>query len=108
MLDKGGYPYYLKTRIRGGKGHLSNRQALELFCNHRPPHMSHLLLSHLSKNNNRPEIVADLFRPHANGTNIIVASRFEETPVFRVSRERVLTSLPTVKSFHSQLQLDFG
>ena len=31
MLDKGGYPYHLKRRIRGGQGHLSNKQALELF-----------------------------------------------------------------------------
>ncbi len=28
MLDNGGYPYYLKQRIRGGFGHLSNKQAL--------------------------------------------------------------------------------
>ncbi len=41
-----------------------------------------LLLSHLSKNNNDPKLVEDLFTNCADGINIIVASRFEETPVF--------------------------
>src|SRR5688572_15554960 len=31
MLQNGRYPYYLKKRISGEKGHLSNKQALELF-----------------------------------------------------------------------------
>ncbi|HTE01087.1 MAG TPA: MBL fold metallo-hydrolase [Mucilaginibacter sp.] len=85
MLDKGRYPYYLKKRIRGGHGHLSNSQALEVFINHRPAYMSHLLLSHLSKDNNNPELVQELFSQHANGTEIIVASRYKESAVYHVS-----------------------
>jgi phosphoribosyl 1,2-cyclic phosphodiesterase len=85
MLDKGRYPYYLKKRIRGGHGHLSNSQALEIFINHRPAYMSHLLLSHLSKDNNRPELVHELFSQHANGIEIIVASRYEETAVYNIN-----------------------
>jgi len=84
MLDKGGYPYHLKRRIRGGHGHLSNKQALELFINHKPEFMSHVLLAHLSKNNNSPELVYELFQANANGTEVIVASRHEETPVFHI------------------------
>jgi phosphoribosyl 1,2-cyclic phosphodiesterase len=85
MLDKGRYPYYLKKRIRGGHGHLSNSQALEIFINHRPAYMSHLLLSHLSKDNNRPELVHELFSQHANGIQIVVASRDEETAVYNIN-----------------------
>jgi phosphoribosyl 1,2-cyclic phosphodiesterase len=85
MLDKGRYPYYLKKRIRGGHGHLSNSQALDVFINHRPNYMSHLLLSHLSRDNNNPELVHRLFSQHANGTQIIVASRYEETAVYHIS-----------------------
>jgi phosphoribosyl 1,2-cyclic phosphodiesterase len=84
MLDKGRYPYYLKKRIRGGYGHLSNSQALEIFINHRPAYMSHLLLSHLSRDNNNPELVYELFSQHANGTEIVVASRYEESAVYYV------------------------
>jgi phosphoribosyl 1,2-cyclic phosphodiesterase len=84
MLDNGGYPYHLKRRIRGGNGHLSNKQALELFINHKPEFMSHVLLAHLSKNNNSPELVYELFKANANATEVIIASRYEETPVFHI------------------------
>jgi len=84
MLDSGNYPYHLKNRIRGGKGHLSNRQALELFIKHRSAHMSHLILSHLSKNNNCPKLVHELFNEHAAGVQVIVASRDEASPIYHV------------------------
>jgi phosphoribosyl 1,2-cyclic phosphodiesterase len=87
MLEKGRYPYFLKNRIRGGKGHLSNRQALELFTTHRPSHMTHLLLSHLSRDNNNPDLVKALFSERAGGTEIVVASRYQETAVYRILPE---------------------
>ncbi|HTI08983.1 MAG TPA: MBL fold metallo-hydrolase [Puia sp.] len=85
MLEKGSYPYHLKNRIRNGQGHLSNRQALELFTTYRPPFLTHLFLSHLSQNNNTPEIALDLFNQHAGGTKIILASRYEETAVYAIN-----------------------
>lgn len=84
MLDKGSYPFHLKRRIRGGNGHLSNEQALTLFKDHKPPFMRHLLLAHLSKNNNDPKLVQEIFDAHAGETAIIVASRYSETGVYRV------------------------
>jgi phosphoribosyl 1,2-cyclic phosphodiesterase len=91
MLENGRYPIHLKNRIRGGHGHLSNDEALELFKTHRPPHMSHLLLAHLSKENNKPEIVSDLFNAQANGVRITVASRYEVGEVFEVRGNGLLT-----------------
>lgn len=82
MLENGRYPVYLKRRIRGAEGHLSNDQALDLFITHRLPAMQLLVLSHLSAENNRPQLVRELFARHANGTRIVVASRHEETEVF--------------------------
>ena len=84
MLEEGTYPIRLKNRIRGGKGHLSNSQAVELFKNHKPEYMSHLFLSHLSQNNNHPDLVMDLFTKQSGKTNIIVASRHKETPVYKI------------------------
>ncbi|MFD2571200.1 MBL fold metallo-hydrolase [Spirosoma soli] len=84
LLEHGKYPFYLKQRIRGGKGHLSNQQALELFRTHRPAFMSHVLLSHLSKENNCPQVAQTLFAPHIEGTKLIVASRSAETPIYRI------------------------
>jgi phosphoribosyl 1,2-cyclic phosphodiesterase len=84
MLMKGNYPFHLKKRISDGQGHLSNLQALELFLNHRPSFMSHLVLSHLSKNNNHPDLVNQLFHPHADAARIIVASRYKESEVYEI------------------------
>ena len=85
ILEAGNYPYFLKQRIRGGLGHLSNRQALELFTAYRSPKLSHVLLSHLSKNNNCPDLVLKLFKEHAGNTEVVVASRFEESAVYTIS-----------------------
>jgi phosphoribosyl 1,2-cyclic phosphodiesterase len=84
MLALGRYPQMLKQRIRSDVGHLSNAQALALFRQHRPAHMSHLLLAHLSKDNNSPQVVSDLFNAHAEGVQVVVASRFAETPVYTI------------------------
>lgn len=84
LLQKGGYPIYLKNRIRGNEGHLSNTQALQLFNDHRPAFMTHLLLSHLSKDNNDPQLVKELFTGAANGIEIAIASRYEPTAVYTI------------------------
>ena len=82
MLEGGRYPFFLKQRIRGEEGHLSNDQALELFKTHGPVYMQLLVLSHLSAENNHPQLVHDLFSSNANGIKIVVASRFGETELF--------------------------
>ncbi len=92
MLENGPYPIYLKNRIRGGKGHLSNCQALEVFCSHRPAHMTHLLLAHLSKDNNDPGKALELFAPYRNGVNISVASRYEPSQVYHINADSSHTS----------------
>ncbi len=92
MLMKGHYPYHLKKRISSDLGHLSNKQALDLFLNYRSPHLQLLILSHLSKNNNKPELVADLFKPHAGHTKVVVASRYEASQVFCVPANAVSIS----------------
>lgn len=108
MLENGNYPYYLKKRISGEKGHLSNKQALELFTSHRPSFMSHLLLSHLSKNNNCPDHVQKLFDAHANGVKMIVASRFAETSIYHINGNDNLTPRHNKKVFASQLSFSFA
>jgi phosphoribosyl 1,2-cyclic phosphodiesterase len=85
MLRQGPYPAYLKKRISGGQGHLSNAEALQLFLTYRRPDLSHLILSHLSAENNCPVLVKDLFSPHAGDVKVVVASRHEESPVFQVT-----------------------
>lgn len=106
MLDKGRYPFYLKNRIKSGKGHLSNTQALDIFINQRQEKMSHLFLSHLSKDNNCPDLVHELFQKHAGKTNIVVASRYEETAVYTIEKENSLLSASRSKLLKTKMQLE--
>jgi len=89
LLQRSSYPYFLKQRIQGDEGHLSNRQALDLFNQYRPPFMSHLILSHLSKENNSPAIVENLFTEHAGEIKVVVASRVAETSLYQITHQPV-------------------
>lgn len=106
MLEKGSYPRHLKNRIRGGHGHLSNKQALEVFTRYKPGFMSHLLLSHLSQDNNSPQLVQQLFNAHAGNTQIIVASRFEASAVYHIhaTKDSDLVPLPQKVEVKARVQ----
>lgn len=108
MLQRGNYPFHLKKRISGGMGHLSNNEALNIFIRHRPPFMSHLLLSHLSKNNNSPELVQKIFNAHAGNVQIIVASRYNETSIFRISADHLTEPAIIKRSRATQLSFEFA
>lgn len=97
MLENGKYSIHLKNRIRGGRGHLSNAEALELFKAHKPAHMSHLFLAHLSKDNNNPELALNLFKEHADGVNVIVASRYGPGDVYHITGNPITTADSVVK-----------
>lgn len=56
MLDKGPYPLFLKRRINGSEGHLSNRQAGALLNAVSHEKLEQVVLAHLSETNNRPEM----------------------------------------------------
>ena len=52
MLEAGPYPYLLKRRILGEKGHLSNESSGRLLSRLLHDNMKHVFLGHLSKENN--------------------------------------------------------
>lgn len=56
MLEVGRYPYYLKMRILGEKGHLSNEASGRLLSEVLHDNMKHIILGHLSKENNYPAL----------------------------------------------------
>lgn len=101
MLMNGKYPYHLKRRIASRFGHLSNQQALELFCTHKSAVLSHLFLSHLSKENNDPDLVQRLFEAHADGVEIILTSRSAETQVYQIGIQHIKRN----KRMNTQLSL---
>ena len=62
MLETGFYPAYLKKRIASDIGHLSNTQAARLAVSHASARLKHIFLSHLSANNNTPQLALGTFK----------------------------------------------
>jgi len=62
MLQNGPYPYYLKKRIASDSGHISNYDAALLVMEYASPKLRHVFLSHLSLNNNTPELAMQTFK----------------------------------------------
>ncbi len=56
MLMVGKYPYYLKQRILGNRGHLSNDTSADMISKLIHPRLQSVLLAHLSKENNYEEL----------------------------------------------------
>lgn len=56
MLREGSYPPPLKARILSRIGHLSNESSAELLCRVLSPRLRHVVLAHLSEQNNDPEL----------------------------------------------------
>ncbi|MCO6439319.1 MAG: MBL fold metallo-hydrolase [Phycisphaerae bacterium] len=85
MLEYGSYPWALKERIRGGRGHLSNDQAATMLraCGRRLP--AWVAVAHLSADNNHPDLAMGA-QHAAIGRSYPVhhASRYEVSPIFDV------------------------
>jgi len=56
MLAEGPYPYSLKQRVGGRLGHLNNQQAAHLLHHVEQQKLQHLVLSHISEQNNHPDL----------------------------------------------------
>jgi phosphoribosyl 1,2-cyclic phosphodiesterase len=84
MLMDGRYPWFLKQRIASGHGHLSNRQAFELLDKHGGDHLKCVFLSHLSKENNTPEIAYNEIRQLESRFLVKLTSRYEAGEVFQI------------------------
>ena len=56
MVKKGNYPWHLKQRILGEKGHLSNVAAGELLAEVATGKLKYVFLGHLSEDNNNPHL----------------------------------------------------
>ena len=68
MLRNGPYPRVVQDRIAGPRGHLSNADAgaVARLCVHRG--LRHLVLCHLSENNNLPEVALRSMRAALRGS----------------------------------------
>jgi len=97
MLEAGSYPWFLKARIKGRGGHLSNADCGALLAQafvHDGPR--DVWLAHLSANNNAPETAVRTVTEALHTAGIFRASvtalpRYANGPVWQCVRHRQLT-----------------
>ena len=86
VLKCSSYPYHLKERISGPKGHLSNTVAGQTISHLINTGLKSVMLGHLSKENNFPELAYKtvmeeiIFNNNSQNINLSVATRFNPTP----------------------------
>lgn len=77
MLMAGPYPAYLKGRISGPDGHLSNKETAEVLGSSASPNLRHVWLCHLSEENNHPELARKTVDAHLRSMGIVPGVDFQ-------------------------------
>lgn len=91
MLQSGFYPPYLKKRIAGPRGHLSNFNAGSLIRDFASSRLEYVFLSHISENNNTSTLALETFRDIVNqrddlqDLNTILTSRHNISEVVEIT-----------------------
>lgn len=85
MLENGPYPWRLKDRINSAYGHLNNQQSRGFAQAIHHPNLQHLVLGHISEQNNDKALIKDLFDDYPSGTSVSFASQSEGTDWYRVT-----------------------
>lgn len=89
MLMDGPYPYYLKQRVQGDKGHLSNKQASDYLCKFIGDNTRKIVFAHISEHNNSYEKVIETFNEELSKNDmkfddVLIAKQNEATKVIEV------------------------
>ncbi len=89
MLKNGSYPLKIQMRIKSRDGHLSNEQSLELFSQlNQNGNLKHLILGHLSGENNSHKLVNTIFNEYKQNLNlnytITIAQQEISTDIFEI------------------------
>lgn len=91
VLKCSSYPYMLKERIKGPNGHLSNSDAGKTISYLVDHGLNKVMLGHLSKENNFPElayktVVEELIEHNydENSLSLSIANRYETSPIIDV------------------------
>lgn len=78
MLNNGFYPEYLKSRVRGDKGHLDNKVAAQFLVDNYHEGLKYVFMCHLSKDNNTPDVARDTLVAALNSRGLTVGDASNE------------------------------
>lgn len=91
MLMNGKYPYHLKQRILGSRGHLSNEDASQYLTSFIGSKTKDIILIHLSEENNKETIALETLEHNLSNSdkeysniNIIISKQTERTELIEV------------------------
>lgn len=85
MLREGDYPEWLKQRIQGPHGHLSNFEAAQVLKSALRGRLQWACLGHLSEHNNTPQLALRTLHQVLQGDlPLTVASRYEVSAIFAI------------------------
>jgi phosphoribosyl 1,2-cyclic phosphodiesterase len=74
MLANGPYPYSLKQRVGGDWGHLNNQQAASLLAEAEVGHLQHVVMAHLSEQNNTPALARAAIEPMLANSDALLSA----------------------------------
>jgi len=74
MLEAGPYPPTLKRRVGGDWGHLNNGQAASLLSTCEIERLQHLVMAHLSEQNNTPALARSAIEPHMQRSEALLSA----------------------------------
>ena len=77
MVKQGAYPYNLKKRILGDRGHLSNMTAAKMIDYVADSKLKYVLLGHLRKDNNTPELAYETCADMLTKSGAVIGGDFE-------------------------------
>ena len=89
MLNNGSYPFHLRQRILGDKGHLSNYDSAKYLSTFLGNKTKYIVLAHLSEENNTKDLAYNTLKERLDNNNqnvdkIIIAAQNEETEMLEV------------------------
>ena len=95
MLMTGKYPYFLKNRIKGSEGHLSNDDTAALLPGLIKDNFPTVVLAHLSEENNNPKVAYITVNNALKEAGLKVgkdlrmgcAAQDKTTPLFRLDKK---------------------
>lgn len=79
LMNNPNYPYHLKQRILGDKGHLSNKDSSYYLKKFIGENTKHIILAHLSEHNNTDELALKTINETLENNNIDIRIAHQET-----------------------------
>lgn len=84
MIMDGNRPYFLKMRVIGDEGHISNKDCLYYLTKFVGDKTKHILLAHISHDNNDPELALDNIKNNIKVENVMITNQNERTEVIEI------------------------